>query len=149
MPNTFDTTVATPLHQPGFAPALGTRITTLIKDGIERASIRLNPAEMGPVAVQLALEGTQVRVEMSADMAATRQVLEQALPSLASAMKDAGFTLTGGGVFQQPQDRQDANDRAMGNPSSGMATDGTDAALDAVSAGRGPARPQGLVDLFA
>ncbi len=141
--------VATSPQDPTFAPAFGARITTLVKDGIERASIRLNPAEMGPVAVKLAIEGQQVRVEMAADLAATRQVLEQALPSLAGALRDAGFTLSGGGVFQQPPQSREGS---SGDDSSRERRNGQDDALtvEIASAGHaGTHGPRGLVDVFA
>lgn len=141
--------VATSPQDPTFAPAFGARITTLVKDGIERASIRLNPAEMGPVAVKLAIEGQQVRVEMAADLAATRQVLEQALPSLAGALRDAGFTLSGGGVFQQPPQSREGS---SGDDSSRERRNGQDDALtvEVASAGHaGTHGPRGLVDVFA
>jgi flagellar hook-length control protein FliK len=151
MPHAFETAVAAPLLQPGFAQAMGSRITTLVKDGIERASIRLNPAEMGPVAVKLALEGTQVRVEMSADMAATRQVLEQALPSLASALREAGFTLSGGGVFQQPQGQAGDDPSRQGREGSASAASALDElGSDAPVPSSARARvTDSLVDVFA
>jgi len=60
----------------------------------------MNPAEMGPVSVQIVMDGTQARVDFGADMAATRHAIEAGLPELASALRDAGFTLAGGGVSQ-------------------------------------------------
>jgi flagellar hook-length control protein FliK len=80
---------------------------------VEQAHLHLNPVEMGPVALKLSLDGQQVRVDMTAEHAATRQVLEQSMPALAGALRDAGFTLAGGGVFQ-PSD--EASGRARNNP---------------------------------
>ena len=138
------------LDSPEFAPALSARIATLVRDGIEEARIQLNPADMGPVAVQLAMEGSDVRVDLAAEVESTRQILEQALPSLASALRESGFTLTGGGVFQQPRDTgngergaQDSrNGAARPDPSTESVTTAT-----VSSAGRRPR--SGLVDLYA
>jgi flagellar hook-length control protein FliK len=138
------------LDSPEFAPALSARIATLVRDGIEEARIQLNPADMGPVAVQLAMEGSDVRVDLAAEVESTRQILEQALPSLASALRESGFTLTGGGVFQQPRDTgngergaQDGrNGPARPDPSTETVTTAT-----VSSAGRRPR--SGLVDLYA
>jgi len=55
---------------------------------------------MGPVSVQIVMDGAQARVDFGADLAATRQAIEAGLPELASALRDAGFTLAGGGVSQ-------------------------------------------------
>ena len=93
-----DTFIAQDVRRPEFVPVFSARIATLVQEGIEQARIHLNPVDMGPVSLQLSLDGLQVRVDMTAEVAATRQVLEQALPSLAGALREAGFTLSGGGV---------------------------------------------------
>ncbi|MEI6026923.1 MAG: flagellar hook-length control protein FliK [Betaproteobacteria bacterium] len=97
---TVDTALAQDVRRPEFVPAFSARIATLVQEGVEHARVHLNPVEMGPVSLQLSLEGQQVRVDMTAEAAVTRQVLEQALPTLAGALREAGFTLSGGGVSQ-------------------------------------------------
>jgi len=138
------------LDSAGFTPALSARIATMVRDGIEEARIQLNPADMGPVAVQLAMEGSDVRVDLAAEVESTRQILEQALPSLASALRESGFTLTGGGVFQQPRDTGHG-DRGPSDGRHGAsraeATGETVTTVSTASTGRAPRR--GLVDLYA
>ena len=92
--------ITTPLDAPDFAQQLGLRLSVLAKDGVQTAELHLNPADMGPVSVQIVMDGTQARIDFGADMAATRQAIEAGLPELASALADAGFTLAGGGVSQ-------------------------------------------------
>jgi flagellar hook-length control protein FliK len=75
---------------------------------VQQAELHLNPADMGPVSVQIVMDGTQARIDFGADMAATRQAIEAGLPELASALRDAGFTLAGGGVSQHSSGRGDA-----------------------------------------
>jgi flagellar hook-length control protein FliK len=67
---------------------------------------------MGPVSVQIVMDGTQARVDFGADMVATRQAIEAGLPELASALRDAGFTLAGGGVSQHTGGGGDGGDAA-------------------------------------
>ena len=86
------------LDRPEFKSALGVQVAVLVRQGVEQARLQLNPAEMGPVAIRLLKQGQDVRVDLAADLAQTRQVLEQSLPALAQALKEAGFTLSGGGV---------------------------------------------------
>lgn len=90
-----------PLHSPGFAPELSARVSLLAGQGVERAELQLNPADMGPVSVRIAVEGQQAQVSFHAAQPDTRQALEQSLPDLAAALRAGGLTLTGGGVFQQ------------------------------------------------
>lgn len=131
-----------------FAPQLGAQITTFARHGIEHARLHLNPAEMGPVMVQIQLDGQAAQIHMSADHVATRQALEQAMPALASGLREAGLTLAGGGVFEQPQQAQE---QAQGD--SARASRRPEAALPGAAAEASASTPvlqrRGLVDLVA
>lgn len=102
--------IAAPVHAPDFAHELGLRLAVLAVDGVQTAELHLNPAEMGPVSVQIVMDGTQARIDFGADVAATRQAIEAGLPELASALADAGFTLAGGGVSQHAGGRSGGNE---------------------------------------
>jgi flagellar hook-length control protein FliK len=133
--------------RPDFAAAIGVQISVLVRDGIQAARLQLNPAELGPVTVQLALDGTAAQLHLAAEQAPTRQALEQALPVLAGALREAGFTLSGGGVFEQPrQDRGpgQAPDDARRAGSAPAAPGAGPAATDMA-----PLRRRGVVDLVA
>ncbi|MFM7847790.1 MAG: flagellar hook-length control protein FliK [Rubrivivax sp.] len=147
-----DVSLQRDLHHPEFVPAFSARVAMLVRDGVEQARVHLNPAEMGPVSLQMSLDGQRVRVEMMAELAATRQVLEHSLPSLASALRDAGFTLHGGGVSQHPSGRH-PQDVPRGEDMNERADDGSSAAeltvqVSAQGAIRTSSR-QHLVDMFA
>ncbi|MFO1293236.1 MAG: flagellar hook-length control protein FliK [Rubrivivax sp.] len=88
---------------PEFAARLGAQLTTFVRGGVEFARIQLHPLEMGPVTVQIQLEGQAAQVHFAAAQGDTRQALDAALPTLAGCLRDAGLTLAGGGVFQQPR----------------------------------------------
>ncbi|WOB09821.1 flagellar hook-length control protein FliK [Piscinibacter gummiphilus] len=124
--------VPTQATAPEFARELGVQVSVLAKDGIQQAELHLNPAEMGPISVQIAIDGTQAQVNFGADSAATRQIIENGLPELAASLREAGFTLSGGGVHSQARGREqgegdgrgergDGNSRALG----GVETDVT------------------------
>lgn len=142
-----------PFGSPEFVPALGTQIAAFARDGIEHARVHLNPAEMGPIQLQIALDGTQVRVDFAAEIGATRQLLEQSLPSLASTLREGGFTLAGGGVFQQAREGGGRGDEprpgAPGGSGAGAGRGNDAAPLPASPASAGRARARGLVDLYA
>jgi flagellar hook-length control protein FliK len=113
--------------------------------------LELNPADMGPVTVQIQLEGTTAQVHLAADQAATRQALTLALPQLAGSLREAGLMLAGGGVFEQPrQAPQDQGTREDGRPHDG--------GVRSLRAPQGPGnerepttavRRRGVVDLLA
>ena len=144
--------VASPLYTPGFAPEMAARLSMLAADGVQTAQLHLNPADMGPVAVQIVVEGQQARIEFQADQADTRAVLERSLPDLAAALRDSGLTLSGGGVFQQfaGQDQSGAQARNEGNTPRRGGRDMGDA-LSALPLRAAPVarQTQGVVDLYA
>jgi flagellar hook-length control protein FliK len=102
--------LATPVDAPDFASALAVRVSVLVQDGVQQAELHLNPAETGPVSIHITVDGTAARVDFGADVAATRAAIERGLPELASALRDAGFTLAGGGVSQHAGGRASGED---------------------------------------
>jgi len=138
---------------PEFPQALGAQISVLARDGIQQAELHLNPAEMGPISVQIDLQGNQAQVDFGADSAATRQIIENGLPELAAALQQAGFTLSGGGVHQQARGSQGGGDGQPGGQGGGQrgrAVAGVDAGTPAAEPARVRARVSaGGVDLYA
>jgi flagellar hook-length control protein FliK len=119
---TASAVLETPFDSPDFAPALGARVSVLASNGIEQAELHLNPRDMGPISVQIALDGQLATVHFGADVSATRSALESSWPQLASALSEAGFTLAGGGVSEQsgrrePREGAAAQGQAAGTPS--------------------------------
>lgn len=132
-----------------FGPQLGAQITTFARAGVQHARLQLNPADMGPVSVHIQLGGHNALVHLSAENPQTRQALEQAMPQLASSLREAGLTLTGGGVFQQPHQGRDpaAQAGAAAAPAGTRGAHGEHGEhTDAVAA---PLRRRGVVDLVA
>lgn len=144
--------VAAPVDSPAFAPALATQVRWLVRDGLQHAQLSLNPAEMGPVTVQIVLDGREARIDFRADLALTRNAIESSLPVLAAALDESGLRLTGGGVHDGQTSRHPQGAMAQGGANSGAPGRGT-VALDDETPARtarataGPAR--GLVDLVA
>jgi flagellar hook-length control protein FliK len=106
LPETLTVQVGTAVHSPEFREALGVQVSVLARDGVQSAELHLNPAEMGPISVHIVMDGAQARVDFGADLASTRELIESGLPELAAALRDAGFTLAGGGVSQHSQSSQ-------------------------------------------
>ncbi|WP_341892676.1 flagellar hook-length control protein FliK [Variovorax sp. YR752] len=141
--------VPVPMESPEFAEAFGVQVSVLARDGVQEAELHLNPAEMGPVSVQIVLDGERARIDFGAQAAATRAAIEASLPELAAALRDAGLTLAGGGVSQHTSGRGDG--AHQGAPDSRG-----DARPGAPAADTAPARPHwrgrvsaGGVDLYA
>jgi flagellar hook-length control protein FliK len=141
-------TMPTPATAPEFREALGMQVSVLARDGVQKAELHLNPAEMGPISVQIALDGTKAQVDFGADSFQTRQVIESGLPELAAALRDAGFTLSGGGVSQHPRGGQPGDNAGDGRGAPG------ERRIDGAGSASAPRTvnlrvPQGGVDLYA
>ena len=146
-----DTPEAALQARPGtadFAPQLGSQLAVWVRDGVQEARLQLNPADMGPVRVEIQLDGNAAQVSLSASNSETRQALEAAMPSLAGSLRELGLTLAGGGVFDQtPQPREQAGSSSPSPLSAAAANAGSDG-------GNPPGavfqpRRRGLVDLVA
>ena len=132
-----------------FAPALGSQLSVMVRDGIDHAQLKLNPAEMGPIEVRISIDGTLAQVDFSAAHAVTRQALQDALPTLAGALRENGLTLTGGGVFEQTREhRGDTHPDGSRGQSGGRGGHATEATALTASTARLP-RARGVVDLYA
>ncbi len=148
--STSNAHVRAAVGSPEFPQELGVQLSVLARDGVQEAELHLNPAEMGPVSVQIVMDGTQARIDFGADVAATRHAIEAGLPELASALRDAGFTLAGGGVSQHAGGRQ-------GSEGDGARRDGSAARSKLSSTDGGESAPRavrtrvsaGGVDLYA
>jgi len=142
-------TLRAPIDQPTFAPALASQVALWVRDGVQEARLQLHPAELGPVTVQIALDGQAAHVDFVAAVAATRESIEQSLPALAAALRESGFTLAGGGVSGQAAQHGDGQrERAPNGHRGGLPADGNaDGAM--VPAARPPRWTRSLVDVYA
>jgi flagellar hook-length control protein FliK len=132
-------TISVPVQHPRWAEAVSTEIRWFAEQGVQSATLRLNPEHMGPVDVRLSLSDSQVTVNFSAASAETRAALEQSLPRLREMLAGAGLSL--GEAQVQQQMRQGSQN---GSHSTGGAAD-TDVRDSLV---RVPQR-LGLVDEYA
>jgi flagellar hook-length control protein FliK len=141
------------IDEPGFAPALGAQVALWVKDGVQEARLQLHPAEMGPVSVQIALDGLAAHIDFTAAVAATRESIEQSLPALAAALRESGFTLAGGGVFGRSgqgagEPGRDRTPEGRGHGTRGHAAIGS-AGTDDDAALRPRRWSRSLVDVYA
>jgi flagellar hook-length control protein FliK len=150
-PAAAQATLAPPPGSPAFGAALGAQLNTWLKDGVQYATLELNPQDMGPIDVRIALRDGRTEVQLGADVAATRAALNDALPGLADALGDVGLTLTGGSVSDQTGQhaRQGEGQAQRGfTLPSWLAPAREDAGNTAADSGPRPAQ-RGLIDLVA
>ena len=141
-----------PIDSTAFAPTLATQVRWWAQDGVQQAQLKLNPADMGPVAVRIVvLDGREARIDFSADFAATRTAIEAALPVLAAALDESGLKLAGGGVHDGSAQRQAqwAHAQSVNGRTPTRGNELASEALTAANPGSQRAAGRGMVDLVA
>lgn len=154
-------TLPTPLGHADFGQALAEKVSLWVNtartDGPMTAELHLNPADMGPIQVKIALEGQSAQVDFAAAAAETRKAIEASMSALSSALSDVGLNLTGGGVSSQTAQQSFGQQSAPSDGARGVSA-GSSASAGAGEEGDGSGarevraprvgRPGGL-DLYA
>ena len=135
--------------QVDFAETFALQVSQLAQDGVQEATLHLNPADLGSIAVQISVDAGQAQVDFSASSAHTRELLGSQLEMLALALQQAGLSMTGGQVRDPSQGgAQDARQPPSGRGSSGGQPQAGDAA-PTVASTRTVQVAAGRLDLFA
>lgn len=93
--------VRTSPGQPDWNEALGERVTWMAGNKLQNAELKLNPAELGPVRVQISIDDGNATVNFTAQHPLTRDAIEQALPRLREMLADQGLSLQNANVSEQ------------------------------------------------
>lgn len=145
-------TLNTPFNQAGWDKALGERLQWMAGQGIQRASIKLNPAHLGPMEVRIQVQNDQANVHFTSAHTVVREALEASLPRLREMFDNAGVQLAdvdvSGQSFAEQQQATDGR-QAGGNQSGNRVLDGEIEAdsLHEIPLSSLPA--SGRLDLFA
>lgn len=102
--------VQVPMHDPGWPQAVAAEIRFLADHRIDVATLRLNPAHLGPVEVRIDMRDEQVSVSFGVHHGDTQAALEQSLPRLREMFAAAGLHL--GEASVQQEARRDSQDGA-------------------------------------
>lgn len=115
----------TPAQQSGWDNEFGNRINYMIKHDQQVAELRLNPASLGVVEVRISTENDKAEVSFFAQNAATREMLEAALPRLRETLAANGVVLEQALVSEDAMpDRQSDQSREGNGLAAGDGTTG-------------------------
>ena len=144
--------ISVPVLDPAWQTAVNERVVMMAGRGMQSAELRLSPAELGPLQVQLAVDERGVSVTINATHAATREALEGAIPRLREMLSEQGMNLNGATVSDQGVDaraQRDAGDSDATGTVSSLTDDEAAVAETDIAAISRRARPDSMVDLFA
>ena len=144
--------VDTPFGRPGWEQELGSHVLWLASRDLHGAQLQLNPPQLGPIEVRIALRHDQASVSFSALHPAVRDALEAAIPRLKEMLSTSGLNLMNVDVSQHSFARQQERD-AGAPPYRGGFTQGLDGSaqpgsgIEPVNAA--PRVVLGLLDIYA
>ncbi|EDO25399.1 predicted protein, partial [Nematostella vectensis] len=103
-----------------WAPAMGSRIMTMVADNVQQAEIHLDPPELGSMEIKLQTTQEQASVQVQVQNPLVRDVLEANAQRLRDALAEQGLELAHFDVSEQQQqagqgrDQQGSEDRNDG-----------------------------------
>jgi flagellar hook-length control protein FliK len=136
----------------GWGDALGERVVFMAGHKVQNAEIRLHPADLGPLRVQVSVDDGTATVHFHAHHPLTRDAIEQALPRLREMLAEQGLTpghtsVSDHGASRHPQDPGGRQPGVTpGAPLPGAAAQESEEPLVPMTR---PLMPAGLIDLFA
>lgn len=133
------------------ASQLRERVNLMVRQNIQVAEIRLDPAGLGQMQIKIDMQQDQASVQFMVQQPQAKEALEQQMPRLREMLQQQGIVLSEGNVQQhsQQQERQMAQrDGHSGNRNSQQ--DGADDGLEAASVVQVTATvSEQLVDYYA
>ncbi len=147
------TTIATPVQEPAWASQLGERVVLMTNNSMQSAEIKLSPAELGPLRIQVQVDDGAANVTFHAQHPITREAIEQAMPRLREMLQDSGLNLNQANVADTGERGGRHGDReatGAGGSSNDLEADShEDVAADAgTMAEMRRTRPDSLLDTF-
>lgn len=143
--------IPVPVGQPGWGQAVGAQIAWFVSQNISTASIRLNPQHLGPLEMEVTMDGDQARVAFTSQQGLVREALESSIPRLREMLSENGLNLVNVNVSQHGNSRQDGQGAAGSRQGAGVANaeGGTNEPAAAPGVRNATILTQGLVDFYA
>lgn len=147
-------TVGTPVFSPQFPAALSEQVAFSLREGLSHVELNLTPTELGPVRIEMTLDGAQASISFACASADTRAAIEQSISTLRDMLGREGVSLAqtdvGSGFSGRPGDPDArgaaARERVRGSADP-SATPAESHAPEPRPRGSGARR--GAIDLFA
>ena len=139
--------LATPVGQAAWNEEFASKVAWLATSRVQQAELRVQPPDLGPVHVQIRIEGNEANVVLAAPHADTRHALEAALPDLRELLEARGIALGDTSIGDSRASGGDPRQSSFQSPASASAGGSGDDAP--VQAARSTPRTLQLVDVFA
>jgi len=144
-------TLTVPVGSPAWGDAFSDRMALALQNRQPVAELHLNPPNLGPVEIQVSMNGDQASLSFFSPHAPVREAIQSAMPRLTEALAESGVSL--GNVFvgaQSQHERHSRDDARDGSRSREERPDAVSAVTSpAVTRWSGSVASLRAVDLFA
>ncbi|HEC28921.1 MAG TPA: flagellar hook-length control protein FliK [Gammaproteobacteria bacterium] len=106
------------VSQPGWKQEFGERMMMMTRDGVQSATLRLNPANLGSIEVKISIQNDHANITFTTHQGAVKDMIDATLPRLRDMMQDSGVKLENASVSDNSRDQGSgygANDMAKRN----------------------------------
>jgi flagellar hook-length control protein FliK len=83
--------VAAGVDTPEFGHGLADRVSWMLGNNLNGAKLQVNPSQLGPIEVRIAVQGGHAQVWLTSHSAVTRDALELSSPKLREMLGSQGF----------------------------------------------------------
>ena len=110
--------VQVPVGQQGWDKAVGQQLALFVSQDVSAAKLRLNPQHLGPMEMQINVDGDKANVSFLSQHTVVREALESSVPRLREMLAESGLNLVNVNISQQGTSGQ--NGRGMSGFQQGM-----------------------------
>lgn len=149
--NNATTSINVGLKQEGWDEAMGQRVQWMVSKGIQKADVRLNPPNLGPLEVRVNMTDEGAEIRFISQHGVVRDSVESAMPRLREMLAEQGIDLANVDVSEhsiaQGNDQQDGDQQGTGENGRGLAAEDNGDQGDTLAANTRVS--EGMLDLFA
>lgn len=82
-----------PVSSPDWGPALNQRVTWMVANSLQNASITVNPPNLGPLEINIQTDQNKTNVQFIVSSSEVRQAIQDAIPALSKMLENSGLQL--------------------------------------------------------
>ena len=151
--NTLQSSISAHVQSSAWSQGLTEKLSIMLGSQMQRAEIKLNPANLGPMEIKLSLKDDQASVSFISQHLPVRDALDQAMPRLREMLEQQGFDLVNVDISHNSAQQQSNSDTSSSEQSASgsvEAQENTENELQhEVSISQGNITSAGGVSIFA
>jgi flagellar hook-length control protein FliK len=128
-----------------FPQGVADKVSLAVDNGWSSAKLSVNPPQLGPIELQIAVQGGHAQIAMSTHSAVTREALESSAPKLREMLNSQGFTQVSVDISQRSFQERSAPELPYSRTSGGA----RETAPVSSSSAQVCRAPLGMLDTYA